>query len=127
MKSISSFNWIAVAVVVPWSSSEAVKCARPVFPFGSSELPAPTSSRMLTTGCSWCETATMRRPLGSCCIRYGGEIGGRGGGGGGGGGPWRGGCFCGRQAREQKAQGTKRQRIRGVETPSPWVAPPLVA
>jgi hypothetical protein len=53
MKSIASFISRAVFVVVPWSRSEAARLASPALSLGSSEAPARTIIRMLTTGCSW--------------------------------------------------------------------------
>src|SRR6185503_18929246 len=74
MKSIWSAICCAVRVVVPWSSSDAIRFATPPFPFGSCAEPAPTSRRMLTAGCSWCSTATTRMPLGRERISYGGKV-----------------------------------------------------
>ena len=49
----------------PESSSDAASSRQPGLPFGSSAPPARTIIRMLTTGCSWCSTATTCSPLGS--------------------------------------------------------------
>ena len=68
MKSTASFICSADMVLVPWSSSDAVRCASPSFSRGSDDVPARTSSRIVTAGCSWCMTTTTCRPLGRVWI-----------------------------------------------------------